>query len=84
MRGLDLTSFSHFSQKYNVLGTENLSKKIMRVKFSIKMVLTEIYSGVLVYVLQTCHSGMIDPHFLATNHLKLNVLMYCNGKIDQF
>ncbi len=40
------------------------------------MVLIEIYSGVLVNVLQTCHSDMMDHHFLVSRHLTLNI----NGK----
>ncbi len=46
------------------------------------MVLTEIYSEVLVNVVQTYHSGMIDRHFLGTHHLTLNIIMYWTEEVD--
>ncbi len=41
----------------------------MLVKFSIRMVLFEFYSGVLDNMLQTCYSRMMNRHFLETRHL---------------
>ncbi len=72
-----MTSFSYFSQQYDFLGGKYLNNKIMLVKFSIKMVLFEIYSGVFANVLWTYYSGMMDRYFLATRrHLTLNIMLY--------